>query len=94
MSALFNFLKNCFDFVSETEMKIIISWLNSIKATAVDTVLSKFERLALEFSTPFLTGSTNSSKLILEHNILLNLTRWKILIKRKLLKMKFQILNL
>ena len=50
-----------FHFVNETEIKKLIQGLNSKKATWIDTILPKLIKVAVNFFTPLLTKSINSS---------------------------------
>ena len=58
--------KNFFCFLNETETKKLIQVLNSKKATGIGTILAKLIKGAVDFLTPLLTKSINSS---IEHNI-------------------------
>ena len=58
--------KICFHFVNEIEIKKLIQGLNSKKTTGIDTLPPKLLKVAVDFLTPLLTKSINSS---IEHNI-------------------------
>ena len=60
-----------FRFVNETKIKQLIQRLNSKKATGIGTILAKLIKGAVDFLTPLLTKSINSS---IEHNIFPYLT--------------------
>ena len=64
--------KCCFHFVNEIEIKKLIQGLNPKKATGIDTIPPKLIKVAMEFLTPLLTKSINSS---IEHNIFPDLAK-------------------
>ena len=61
-----------FHFVNEIETKKLIQGLNPKKATGIDTIPPKLIKVAVEFLTPLLTKSINSS---IEHNIFPDLAK-------------------
>ena len=61
-----------FHFVNEIEIKKLIQGLNPKKATGIDTIPPKLIKVAVEFLTPLLTKSINSS---IEHNIFPDLAK-------------------
>ena len=58
--------KFCFHFVNKIKIKKLIQGLNSKKATEIDPIPTKMIKVAVDFLTPLLTKSINSS---IEHNI-------------------------
>ena len=66
-----------FHFVNEIEIKKLMQGLNPKKATGIDTISPKLIKVAVEFLTPLLTKSINSST---EHNIFPDLAKTALVI--------------
>ena len=64
--------KFSFHFVNEIGIKKLIQELNSKKATGIDTIFPKLRKVAVDFLTPILTKSINSST---EHDIFPDLVK-------------------
>ena len=64
--------KFSFHFVNEIEIKKLLQGLNPKKAVGIDTISPKLIKIAVDFLTPLLTKSINSS---IEHNIFPDLAK-------------------
>ena len=71
-SSSFQVTKKFCVFLNEIEIKKLIEGLDSKKATGLDTIPSELLKVAVDFLTPLLTKSMNSS---IEHNIFLGLAK-------------------
>ena len=68
-----------FHFVNEIEIKKLLQGLNSEKATEIDTIPPKLIKITVDFLTPLLTKSINSS---IEHNSFSDLAKTALVVPR------------